>query len=183
MSAPLFTEDSYSTSTDDDQEACDKEIDRITRQRTLSQTTTMVMSPQRSDSTSTIDYSTQGDPDKTALAAPASKMYMQDITTMQNSNNYLIPDGSNRQIHDLANKKFHAGILENEHNAYLVKLPDLKPMLRTNRYLMDEITSQFYAIYGNSYQHRNMIPRLLQTCEPGQIIYELTATQHAFGIM
>ena len=54
-------------------------------------------------------------------------------------------------IHDLQDKTLHAGILKNGHNAYLVELPDLKSLLNTSRYLMDEVTGQFYAIYGNSY--------------------------------
>ena len=44
----------------------------------------------------------------------------------------------------------YIGILENGHNAYLVELPDLKSLLHTSRYLIDEITGQFYVIYGNS---------------------------------
>ena len=41
----------------------------------------------------------------------------------------------------------HIGILENGHNAYLMELPDLKSLLRTSRYLMDEVTGQFYAVF------------------------------------
>ena len=48
---------------------------------------------------------------------------------------------------------------------------------------MDEITSQFYAVYGNSYQHMCSIPRLLSTWEPGQLIDELAATRNALGCM
>ena len=67
MSAPLFTEDRYSTSTDDDQENCDAEVSKIMRQLTPSQATTIVMSPKRPVLTpSTVDYSTQGDPDQVA---------------------------------------------------------------------------------------------------------------------
>ena len=95
-------------------------------------------------------------------------------------NNYLIPDGSD---HDLQDKILHIGILENGHNAYLVELPDLKSLLRTSRYLMDEITGQFYVIYGNSYQHVCIIPRLLHTWEPGQLIDKLAATRCTFGYM
>ena len=54
-------------------------------------------------------------------------------------------------------------MLENGHNAYLVELPDLKSLLQTNRYLMDEVTGQFYAVFGNSYQHMCTTPRLLHT--------------------
>ena len=102
---------------------------------------------------------------------------------IQNTNNYLIPDGSDRCIHDLQDKTFHTGILENGNNAYLVELPDLKSLLCTSRYLIDEVTGQFYVIYGNSYQHISTIPRLFHTWEPGQLIDELAATRHAFGYM
>ena len=48
---------------------------------------------------------------------------------------------------------------------------------------MDEITGQFYAVFGNIYQHMYTIPRLLHTWEPGQLIDKLAATRHAFGCM
>ena len=99
-------------------------------------------------------------------------------TAIQNTNNYLIPDGSDRCIHDIQDKTHHIGMLENGHNAYLVELPDLKSLLRTNRYLMDEITGQFYAVFGNSYQGMCTIPRLLHTWKLGQLKDELAATTH-----
>ena len=104
-------------------------------------------------------------------------------TAMPSSNNYFIPDGSTRCIHDIQDKTLYIGILENGHNAYLVELPDLKPLLHTSRYLMDEITGQFYASYGNSYQHMCTILRLLSAWEHGQLIDELAATRHTFGCM
>ena len=48
---------------------------------------------------------------------------------------------------------------------------------------MDEITGQFYAVYGNSYQQMCTIPRLLHTWEAGQLIDKLAATRHAFSYM
>ena len=68
-------------------------------------------------------------------------------------------------IHDIQDKTFHRGILEKGHNAYLVELPNIKSLLRTSRYLMDEVTGQFYAVFGNSYQHMCTIPRLTHTWE------------------
>ena len=177
MSAPLFTEDRYSTSTDDHQENCDAEVYKITRQQMPSQATTMVMSPKRPVLTpSTVDYSTQGDPDQ--VVPPGNNAYNQNNSTtpIQNTNNYLIPDGSNRCIHDLQDKTLHPGTLENGHNAYLMELPDLKSLLCTRKYLMDEVTGQFYAIYGNSYQCMCTVPRLLHAWEPGQLIDEIAAT-------
>ena len=102
---------------------------------------------------------------------------------IQHTNNYLIPDGSDRCIHDIQDKTFYRGILENGHNAYLVEVPDLKSLLCTSRYLMDEVTGQLYAVFGNSYQRMCTIPRLAHTWEPGQLIDELAATRRAFGCM
>ena len=142
------------------------------------------MSPKRPVSTpSTVDYSTQGDSNQ--IAPQGNHEYSQNnsTTAIQNTNNYLIPDGSDRHIRDLQDKILHIGILENGCNAYLVELPDLKSLLRTSRYLMDEIIGQFYAVYGNSYLCMCTIPRLLHTWEPGKLIDELAATRHAFGYM
>ena len=184
LSAPLFTEDRYSTSTDNDQDNCDAEITTITRWQTPSQVTTIVMSPPRSVSTpSTVDYSTQGDPNQMAPQGNYEYNQNNSITPIQNTNNYLISEGSDRCIHDIWDKTLHIGILENGHNVYLVELPDLKSLLWTSRYLMDEVTGQFYAVFANSYQHMCTIPRLLHTWEPGQLIDELAATRHAFGGM
>ena len=46
---------------------------------------------------------------------------------------------------------------------------------------MDEITGQFYAVFGNSYQCMCTIPGLLHTWEPGQLRDELAATRCTFG--
>ena len=184
LSGPLFTEDRYSTSTVTDEESCDAEITTITQWQTPSQTTTMVMSPARPVSTpSMADCSTQGDPDQTAQQGNHGDNQNNPTMSIQHTNNYLIPDGSDRCIHDIQDKTFHRGILENGHNAYLVELLDIKSLLCTSRYLMDEVTGQFYAVFGNSYQCMCTIPRLTHTWETGQLIDELAATRHAFGCM
>ena len=144
----------------------------------------MVMSPPRAVSTpSTVDYSTQGDPNQ--MGPQGNYEYNQNNSTMpiHHTNNYIILDGSDRRIHDIQDKTLHIGILENGHDAYLVDLPDLKSLLHTSRYLMDEVTGQFYAVFGNSYQCMCTMPRLLHTWEPGQLIDELAATRCAFGCM
>ena len=184
LSVPLFTEDRYSTSTDGDEENCDAEITTITRQQMPSQATTMVMSPTRPVSTpSTVDYSTQGDPNQMALQGNYGYNQNNSMMPIQHTNNYLIPDGSDRHIHDIQDKTLHTGILENGHNAYPVEIPDLKSLLCTSRYLMNEVTGQFYTVFGNSYQHMCTIPRLFHTWEPGQLIDELAATRCTFGCM
>ena len=65
----------------------------------------------------------------------------------------------------------------------IMPIPALKSLLRTSRYLMDEVTGQFYAVFGNSYQCMCTIPRLFHTWEPGQLINELAATRCTFGCM
>ena len=164
LSGPLLTEDRCSTSTVTDEESCDTEITTITQQWTPSQATAMVMLPTRSVSIpSMADYSTQGDPDQTAPQGNHGDNLNNPTMPIQHTNNYLIPDGIDRHIHDIEDKTFHRGIPENGNNAYLVELPDLKSLLCTSRYLMDEVTGQFYAVFGNSYQRMCTIPRLTHT--------------------
>ena len=74
---------------------------------------------------------------------------------------------------DIQEKTFLPGHLENGNNAYLVELPDLKEMLRTERFLMDEMSGQFYAIYGNSYQCMSTCPRLNALWEKAELLDEL----------
>ena len=98
LSGPLFTEDRYSTSTVTNKESCDAEI-IITQQQTPSQATTMVMSPTRSASTPpTADCSTQGDPDQTAPQGNHGDNQNNPTMPIQHTNDYLIPDGSDRHI-------------------------------------------------------------------------------------
>ena len=54
-------------------------------------------------------------------------------------------------------------------------------MLNTRKFLMDEMSGQFYAVYGNSYQRMSMKPRLQQTWATGDLIDELATTRQAFG--
>ena len=62
-----------------------------------------------------------------------------------------------------------------------MELPDLKEMLRTERLLMDEMSGQFYAIYGNSYQCMSTCPRLDAPWEKAELLDELAETRCAFG--
>ena len=108
---------------------------------------------------------------------PQLQIYLGQLLQMTN----FWPDGSNRRIHQIDNKVFHAGYLENSNNAYLLELPALEKMLNTQKFLMDEMSGQFYAVYGNSYQRMSMKPMLQQAWATGELIDELAATRQAFG--
>ena len=174
LSGPLFTEDQYSTSSKSDQESCDVKVDHITHHKTPSKASTVPILPGR-PTPDTVDYSTQGDPDQ---AAPRNEHIPREF---HGTNNYLIPDGTDCRIHDIQKKTFLPGHLENGNNVYLVELPDLKKMLRTERFLMDEKSGQFYAIYSNSYQRMSTHPRLNALWEKAELLDEFTETRHAFG--
>ena len=151
MSAPLFTEDICSSSSDDDLEVCDAEIMLINRQNRPNQTFMHQSAKERPTSMpTTMDYTTKGDPNQ---AAPP--IYINTVQAAQNqffcTNNFFVPDSSNRRIHEIRDKVFHTRYLENGNNAYLLELPGLKDMLHTSRFLMDEMSGQFYAVYGNTY--------------------------------
>ena len=169
MSAPLFTEDRYSSSSEDDLAMCDAEITQINRQNELPWAFTHDSTTERPTSTpATMDYTTQGDPNQ--VTPPTYNNTAQ--ATAQNqffhTNNFFIPDGSNRCIHEIWDKVFHARYLKNANNAYLLELPGLKEMLHTSRFLMDEMSGQFYT-----YQCMSTKPMLEQTWGTGELIDQL----------
>ena len=171
-SAPLFKEDRYSLTSEEESEANEVTFTHGKNNGTFSnhQAERPTSTPMPSD------YTTQGDPD----ASPSNLFKSSDIDNeFLGTNNFFMPDGSNRWIHQMDNKVFHAGYLENSNNAYLLELPALENTL--NKFLMDEMTGQFYAVYGNSYQRMSTKPMLRQAWATGDLIDELAATRQAFG--
>ena len=49
-----------------------------------------------------------------------------------------------------ANNQTERPTSNNGNNAYLLELPALEKMLNTQKFLMDEMSGQFYTVYGNS---------------------------------
>ena len=49
------------------------------------------------------------------------------------------------------------------------------------KFLMDEMSGQFYAVYGISYQWMSTKPILKQTCDTGELIDQLATMRQAFG--
>ena len=152
-SAPLFKEDKYGSTSEEESEA-----DKVTFIHGKSNGMFSNHQAKRPTSTPmTSDYTTQGDPD----ASPSNLFRSNDMSDeFLGTNNFFVPEGSNRWIHQIDNKVFHAGYLENGNNAYLLELPALENMLNTPKFLMDEMSGQFYAVYGNSYQRMSTKPML-----------------------
>ena len=171
-SAPLFKEDKYSLTSEEESE------DEVTFIHGKSNGTFLNHQAKRPILTpTTSDYTTQGDPD----ASPSNSFKSNDMSDeFLGTNNFFMPDGSNRRIHQIDNKVFHAGYLENSNNAYLLELLALENMLNTRKFLMDEMSGQFYAVYGNSYQRMSTKPMLQQAWATGDLIDELAATRQAF---
>ena len=175
-SAPLFKEDRYSSTSEEESEA-----DEVTFTHGKSNGMFSDHHAERPTSTPTpSDYTTQGDPN----ASPSNLFKSSDMSDeFLGTNNFFVPDGSNRWIHQIDNKVFHAGYLENGNNAYLLELPALENMLNTCKFLMDEMSGQFYAVYGNSYQKMSTKPMLRQAWATGDLIDELAAMRQAFDIL
>ena len=173
-SAPLFKKNRYSSTSEEESEA-----DKVTFIHDKNNGPFSNHQAERPTSTpTTSDYTTQGDPN----ASPSKLFESSDMSDeFLGTNNFFVPDGSNRWIHQIDNKVFHAGYLENGNNAYLLELPALENMLNTHKFLMDEMSGQFYAVYGNSYQRMSTKPMLQQAWETGDLIDELVATRQAFG--
>ena len=178
-SAHLFKEDKYSSTSEEESEA-DAEV-TFTHGRSHPSGTFANNQTERPTSTpTTSDYTTQGDPD---TSPSTSNLFRSTVTNDEflGTNNFFVPDSSNRRIHQIHNKVFHAGYLENGNNAYLLELPALEKMLNMQKFLMDEMSGQFYAVYGNSYQRMSMKPMLQQAWATGELINELATTRQAFG--
>ena len=179
-SAPLFKEDKYSSTSEEETEA-DAEITFIHCRNQPNRTFAHNPTTERPTSTpTTADYTTQGDPDASPSTSNLFRSTATDVEFL-GMNNFFIPDGSNRRIHQIDNKVFHAGYLENGNNAYLLELPALEKMLNTRKFLMDEMSGQFYAVYGNSYQQLSTKPMLKQAWSTGELIDQLAAMRQAFG--
>ena len=124
---------------------------------------------------STMDYTTQGDPNQ----IPPVHINAAQATTQNqffHTNNFFVPDGSNRHIHEIKDKVFHARYLENRNNTYLLELLGLKAMLHTSKFIMDEMSGQFYAVYSNTYQQMSTKPMLEHSWGTGELIDQLAAT-------
>ena len=161
---------------------CDAEITQINRQNELSPASTPNLMTERPTSTpTTMDYMTQGDPNQVAPPTYINTAQATAQNQFLRTNNFFIPDGSNRCIHQIHDKVFCTGYLENGNNAYLLDLPGLKEMLHTSRFLMDEMSGQFYAVYGNTYQCMSSKPMLEQTWGTGELIDQLAAMRQTFG--
>ena len=176
-SAPLFKEDKYSSTSEEESEV-DVEVTFIHGRSHPSGTFANSQTKRPTSTPTTSDYTTQGDPD----ASPStSNLFRSTVTNDEflGTNNFFVPDSSNRHIHQIDNKVFHAGYLENGNNAYLLELPALEKKMQ--KFLMDEMLGQFYAVYGNSYQRMSMKPMLQEAWATGELIDELATTRQAFG--
>ena len=156
MSGPLFTEDRLSINSSD-ADACDTEVPNITQRCTPLEVSTVVMSP-RPGSHSTVDYSTQGDPEQ------QPELPDQQLTPEQqwivSTQNYLLPDGSGRRIYDIPIYELHAYLdfLQNGHAVYQIQLPKLESILETMTFLMDRVYGQCYAVYEDGYNKTTTVP-------------------------
>ena len=182
LSAPLFKEDRFSSTSEEETEA-DTEVTLINGSNQLNRTFAHNSTTEKPTSTpTTTDYTTQGDPNQVAPSTP-NNIFMSTATETEflGTNNFFIPDGSDRHIHQIHYKVFHAGYLENGNNVYLLELPALEKMLNTWKFLMDETSGQFYAVYDNSYQQMSMKAMLKQTWNAGELIDQLATMRQAFG--
>ena len=182
LSAPLFKEDRYSSTSEEETEV-DTKVTLINGRNQPNRTFVHNSTTEKPTSTpTTMDYTTQGDPNQVSPSTPPN-MFMPTATETEflGTNNFFIPDGSDRCIHQIHNKVFHAGYLENGNNAYLLELPALEKMLNMRKFLMDKTSGQFYAVYGNSYQRMSTKPMLKQTWDTEELIDQLATMRQAFG--
>ena len=111
-SAPLFKEDKYSSTSGEETEV-DAEVTFINSRNPPNRMFVHNPTTERPTSTPmTTDYTTQDDPNVSPSTPNLFRSTATDIEFL-GTNNFFIPDGSNRRIHQIDNKVFHAGYLEN----------------------------------------------------------------------
>ena len=147
MSGPLFTEDRLSTS-GSDQEMCDREVTTLTQDRTPTRTP-VHNAPSWTGSIKTVDYSTQGNLDQPAHS-PMRGIGNQS-NSIDNTRNFLLPDGTGRRILDIPISERKPFILDNGHSAYQIQLENLETVLETSTYLIDRLTGKFHVVYDDGY--------------------------------
>ena len=128
-SPPLFKEDKYSSISEEESEV-DAEVTFIHSRNQPNGTFANNQTERPMSTPTTANYTTQGDPD----ASPSTSNLHRSTATddkFLGTNNFFMPDGSDRCIHQIDNKTFYAGYLENGNNAYLLEPPALEKMLNT----------------------------------------------------
>ena len=115
------------------------------------------MSP-RPGSSTTVDYSTQGDPDQPAYSPLLGLAHEQQL--ILSTCNYLLPDGS-RRIYDIPAPQHQPFMFGNSNAAYQIEQETLEPILEMNTFLMDRFTGQFHAVYKDGYRQMATTPLLL----------------------
>ena len=129
-SAPLFKEDKYSSTSEEETEA-NAEITFIHgRNKPNGMFAHNPMTERPTSTPMTANYTNQGDPDASPSTSNLFRLTATDVKFL-GRNNFFVPDGSDRRIHQIDNKVFHAGYLENCNNAYLLELPALEKVLNT----------------------------------------------------
>ena len=173
----MFTEDRLSTSSE--QEIHDQEVTTIIRENTPTRSPAHAI-PSRPGSIATVDYSTQGDLDQSGHSLVTGLVHEQ--TSILNTHNYLLLDGTGRRILDIPISERKPSVLENGHATYQIQLETLEPVLETSTYLLDRLTGQFHAVYNDGYRTMATTPMLLSTWHEGQLVDELKETHAFFGL-
>ena len=94
-SAPLFQEEGYSSTSEEES--------KVTFTHGRCNGTSPNQHAERTSTPTPSDYMAQGDPN----ASPSSSSRSHDITNeFLGTNNFFVPDGSNRRIHQIQNKSF-----------------------------------------------------------------------------
>ena len=133
ISGPLFMEDRLSTSSE--QEICDQEVTTIIHENTPTKSPAHTI-PSRPGSIATVDYSTQGDLDQPGHSLVTGLVCEQ--TSILNTHNYLLPDGTGRRILDIAISERKPFVLDNGHTAYQIQLETLDWKTRSPNQVVDK---------------------------------------------
>ena len=176
-SAPLFKEDKYSSTLEEESEV-DAEVTFIHGRSNGTFANNQAERPTSTPTTS--DYTTQGDPD----ASPStSNLFGSNVTNDEflSTNNFFHARRQQQMNPPDRQQSFSCRLSGKWQQCISPGATGSREMLNTRKFLMDEMSGQFYAVYGNSYQQMSTKPMLQQAWATGELINELAATRQAFG--
>ena len=157
MPCPFFTEDRLNSN---EQEMCDQEVTTLIQDKTP----TRSPAPISSDLGLSQQWTTPPKEIRTNQHLPPPPTELGNKpNSIDNTRNFLLPDGTGRRILDIPISERKPFILDNGHSAYQIQLENLEPVLETSTYLINRLTSQFHIVYNDSYRQMATTPMIWST--------------------
>ena len=150
---------------------CDVEVAGISNRQTQ---------PQVDQTVNKNTDSGPADPDQ-GLEQVSDISLNQNLGTLYNQD-FFVADTTGRRLSQIPYKSNYPYPLPNGHSALQLRLPDLLIYLKTDTYLMDVNTGEYYAVYGDRIQKMSVTPKLYSAWGYRQLLQTVQSDALRFGV-